>query len=466
MPSMPTWLARHGTIPAHERLRGRATMHELRALRQLATLSGAEVRRDVENRIAALMQFAERRLPYYARLFDRCRVDAWSSDPLAELEKTPVLRKHAIREHAAHMTFANVAGGLIAHSSGGTTGDTLRFHVDRVRQAQSAAAQLFMRERFGVRPGDGIAYLWGSPIETRGSRVRRWRDALLNELVLNAFEMSPACMDAHLDTMRKFKPTVLYGYPSAIALLARHAATRRAPAGFPWLRLIVMTGEEVSPDQAADAREAFACQVVSEYGSRETGVIAHDCPAGRMHVLCPHIHVEVTVNGVSVPDGTCGDITCTTLNTRAQPFIRYLVGDVGEIVPEGCDCGLPFPTLRLTGGKITGFIRLADGSLCHGAVTSHILRDQNGVVEFKTHQREVALFDVQLVVNRQFNTGSCDIIRDRYRRLFGPQIDVRCRIVDRIAPDPSGKRRYVVSDVVPNAVSSPIIRNTHPPSPR
>ena len=52
------------------------------------------------------------------------------------------------------------------------------------------------------------------------------RDRLINQLVLNAFAMTPVRMDAYLDALEAFQPRCLYGYASSLALLAAHAQER------------------------------------------------------------------------------------------------------------------------------------------------------------------------------------------------------------------------------------------------
>ena len=102
------------------------------------------------------------------------------------------------------------------------------------------------------------------------------------------------------------------------------------------------------------------------------------------------------------------------------------------------------------GGRTSGFVLLSDGRLCYGAVSSTALRDEPGIVEFKTFQRAVDRFEILLVVDQQFNRAAIERIQTRYRKLFGPRVQATCRVVDRIPPDPSGKRRHVVSDVAPS----------------
>jgi phenylacetate-CoA ligase len=443
-------LVRLVNYPLHEYLRGRPTLGELQGLRESARAAPARLSYDTTQRLRRLLVFAHQHLPYYRNLFTRCGVNPVGADPCAELRKLPALTKNDVRAAGLRLVWPDVRGGLIAATSGGTTGDTLYFYVDRRRQAQDLAARLFMQSLFGVQPGDRRLHLWGSPIESRAGRLRQWRDRLLNEMLLNAFDLSPARLDEYLARVLQFQPRVLYGYPTALALLAQHAARRLGPRDFSWLRLVVTTGEELTPDQRNQLRATFGAPVASEYGNREVGVIAHDCPAGRMHVLSPHVFVEIVSGGRPVAPGVCGEILCTTLNARAQPLIRYRVGDVGRLATEECSCGLPWPVLKLEGGKIAGFLALPDGRLCHGAVSSYAVSGLPGILRFRTHQRQLDWIEVSLVVNEHFQPESCEVIRQRYRKLFGPRVQVDCRIVSDIPADPSGKRRHVVSDVAPN----------------
>ena len=220
-------------------------------------------------------------------------------------------------------------GGLVPCVSGGTTGDTLHFYIDRLRAAQSMAARLFMQSLFGVRPGDRRMWVWASPIELKRSRFRRWRDRVINEIVLDAFDMSVATLDAYVRRMIEYQPRAIIGYTSRGT--AGPACRPNVPQDFPDLRLVVLTADEVQSEERAAAQAAFGCPVASEYGSREVGLIAHHCPHGRMHIISPHLYVEITHENSRLPAGQLGDVTCTNLNTRAQPLIRYSLGDLGAL---------------------------------------------------------------------------------------------------------------------------------------
>ncbi len=449
---LPAALVRWITYPLHERLRHRPTLAELRELLELLAQPAAAVAQETDARLRQLLVYAGS-LSFYARRFASVGLNPHTHDPRAELARLSVLRKHDVRAHAREMANLAVPGGVVRCRSGGTSGDTLELWIDRLRQAQPLAARLCMQARFGVPLGAPRVYFWGSPIENRRRALRRWRDRLLNETLLDAFDLAPERLSQHLHRLESAPPAVIYGYPSALAALARHAVeTGRRRCVQP--RLIVLTGEEVRPDDAALVGDVFACRVAQEYGSREVGLIAHDCPRGRLHVLSPHVLVEVLVGGTATAPGETGEIVCTTLGTRAQPLLRYALGDAGQLPADECPCGLPLPLLHLVGGKITGLLALPDGRRCHAAITSHVLRDLPGIVQFKTIQHGMDAFEVLLVVNDDFRPGTSERIRARYRGLFGPAVHVEIRQVACIPPDPSGKRRYFISQVTPAGVTA------------
>lgn len=455
--SFAEWLTRHITYPTHETLRGRRTLSELAHLERLAHLTSQAVALDTRHRLRALLQFAAEHLPYYRDRFAQHALNPRAADPLAELEKLPLLEKHDVRTNAANMTWGDVPGGLVSHVSGGTSGDTLHFFIDRVRQTQPMAARLFMQQQFGVLPGDRRVYVWASPIENQRSRLRHLRDRLLNEVLLNAFDMSAEQMDHYLRCIVRYRPRAIYGYKSAITLLARYAAGRYSPADFPDLRLITVTGDEVLPDPRDEITAVFGCPVANEYGSREVGLIAHECPRGGLHIIAPHTCVEVTLENRRLPPGQPGNITCTALNTRAQPLIRYRVGDVGTLLDEPCRCGLPFPLMQLTGARITGFIALGDGRLCHGALLSYLVRKDPGVDDFRVYQHTLRDFEILLCVNEKFGPDAIPAIVARFHENFGPHLRIDCRVVDHLPPDPSGKRRHIISHVAAEEKSYEVV---------
>src|SRR5262249_25567469 len=155
------------------------------------------------------------------------------------------------------------------YNTGGSSGEPLLFHFGRARQASDAAGRIRARRWWEADVGDREAYLWGAPAElNKTDRIKSVRDRLLNQLVLHAFALSAAHLDAYLEALRAFRPKCIYGYASSLALLAARAAARGVRPRLPELRVVCATGEPLYPHQRQLIGEAFGVPVANEFGSR------------------------------------------------------------------------------------------------------------------------------------------------------------------------------------------------------
>ena len=116
------------------------------------------------------------------------------------------------------------------------------------------------------------------------------------------------------------------------------------------LKAIFCTGEVLYDHQRELISETFGVPVANGYGARDAGFIAHECPAGKMHIAAEHVIVEILdESGQSVPKGEVGEIVITNLDGYAMPFIRYKTGDLGALADEQCPCGRGLPLMKEIG---------------------------------------------------------------------------------------------------------------------
>ena len=119
------------------------------------------------------------------------------------------MTKQDARTHGERIRWAGVPGGAFRYNTGGSSGEPLIFHFGRWRQASDAAGRIRARRWWGVDVGDREVYLWGAPVElNKTDRIKTIRDRMLNQLVLNAFEMSAENMDAYLEAVQIISPQV------------------------------------------------------------------------------------------------------------------------------------------------------------------------------------------------------------------------------------------------------------------
>jgi len=309
------------------------------------------------------------------------------------------------------------------------------------------AAKWRVTRWWGVDIGDRETVVWGSPIELGAQdRVRLLRDKLLRTQLLPAFEMSQPKLDGFVASIREQRPRMLFGYPSALTHIAQHAAKRGVAMDDLGIEVAFVTSERLYDEQRATIGRVFGCKVANGYGGRDAGFIAHECPQGGMHITAEDIVVEIVdAEGRPVPRGQSGEIVTTHLATRDFPFVRYRTGDVGALDETRCPCGRGLPLLRDLQGRTTDFVVAADGTVMHGLALIYVIRDLPGIQGFKVTQESLALTRVQLVADTAVHAAVTQTIVSGFKQRLGPDVKVVVEQVAAIAPERSGKFRYIVS---------------------
>ena len=442
-------LARRVVYPLHERLLKRPTFPYLAELERSQWLSRHDMQHLQESKLANLLKSAYGHCPWHRENMDRAGIDPGSPVTLEDLRRLPIMNKQDAVEHGERMVWHGVPGGTYKYNTGGSSGQPLIFYYGRRRQASDAAGRMRARRWWGVEPGDPEVYLWGAPVELdKTDRIKTLRDRLLNQLVLNAFEMSPVRMDEYAGAIRSFRPACIYGYASSVALLAAHVLDRNSNLHLPGLKVVCTTGEPLFDYQRELIGEAFGVPVANEFGSRDIGFTAHETPHGQMLLMSESIILEVLdEHGNTVGPGETGEAVMTALESFAQPFVRYRTGDVVRMAGEPCRDGRGLHVIDDVLGRTTDFIVRSDGAIMHALAVIYVLRAVSGVGEFRIVQHGLRDIEVQVVPNLHWEEGGRVEIGSGLRERLGEDVRVDVRLVEDIPPEASGKHRYVISHV-------------------
>jgi phenylacetate-CoA ligase len=138
----------------------------------------------------------------------------------------------------------------------------------------------------------------------------------------------------------------------------------------------------------------------------------------------------------------------THLDAWGMPFIRYRTGDVAQPGEGGCTCGRTWRTIQNIRGRITDFIVTPDGRRQHALSVIYVVRDIEGVDEFKIIQHQVDEVEVLVRIHPEMfpENGQGRIVQG-FKKRIGGSVNVKVNFVDEIPRDASGKYRYVVSHV-------------------
>ncbi len=445
-------LVRYLIYPLQERALRRPTFNYLRELEASQWLDRAGVEALQLRNLAALLRACVDHSPWHRGRIAAAGLEVGEGAPplaMNDLRSLPLMDKADASANRERIVWRGVPGGAFRYTTGGSSGTPLIFYFGRDRQASDAAGRMRARRWWGVDVGEREVYLWGAPVElNKTDRIKRFRDKLINHLLLNAFEMSAEAMGEYLDAIRAYKPSCIYGYASSVALLAAHIEGRGIRYRLPSLKVVCTTGEPLYPDQREIIGRAFGVPVANEFGARDSGFIAHESSAGQMLVMSESTLLEVLdPEGRPVAPGQRGEAVITGLCSQAQPFIRYRTGDMVTLSERPCAEGRGLHVIESVQGRKTDFVVRSDGTVMHALAIIYVLRELDEVAEFKFIQHETRRAEV-LVVPRGAWSGEASrrVVAGVQARL-GADCAVEVTLKDAIAPEASGKHRYVVSHV-------------------
>ncbi len=308
--------------------------------------------------------------------------------------------------------------------------------------------------RFGLRPGDRRVYLWGqsfsfnsSPLNNAKIRAKlALRNWLNNTLAIGAYDLTFQNVKHNIERIERYKPVYMHGYVSALYTIARALVEEGRTLNAPNLKAIITESEKVYDFQRETMEKAFNCPVLEHYGSVEFGNIAQPDPDGNMR-----INEDIFI----VEKNNKDEILATGLFSQAFPFIRYNLADLIELHDE-IKPGLPFASFKKIVGRTVDMIPVLAGGHVHGVALSHLINPHlDHILKFQIHQTKLDHFIVRLVPHTTIPESTIKTIHKDLASLVGDQTTIEILSVDHITPAPSGKFRWVISDVNLSAPPAP-----------
>lgn len=292
-------------------------------------------------RLKELVIFAYENTNYYRRKFDEVAFNFEDFNSLKDLEKLPILTKSDLLHfnQEIHTTDKVKFNKLFKASSSGTTGESLQFLRDENADSFNRASIFRGYSWYGVHPWYYNGYFWGFNFSLIQKLKTRYSDFLVNRFRLFSYSEKD-----FLPFIKKIRnATYLEGYSSMIYQTAKLINQKNLEKP-KYLKMVKGTSEKIYDSYQAEVQKAFGLKMISEYGAAETGIIAFECPYGKMHINMEGVIVEEIDH----------EIVVTNLVMKSFPIIRYKLGDFIELAPqdEVCECGLQHPIIKEVTGRI------------------------------------------------------------------------------------------------------------------
>lgn len=418
---------------------------------ELLDATAEQVRELQRQRLAELLLHAKQNVPLYRERFQDASFQHSGDVTLDTLRSLPTLTREDLQNHSEYLrAFGWKSDRLIRNSSGGSSGTPVMVWQDQAYRDELLASAWISDSMQGWRFGDRVAMLWGSPKDLK--LVRSIKSRLLTRArrvrFYDAFAMGPDRMEQFHRELQGYRPHVLIGYASALALFARHLLDAGYRPKYP-LASIISSAECLSERKRRLIETCFQVPVFNRYGSREVGCIASECSERN------GLHLHPLDNVVEVVDPTTkeplvgrpGKVLITALTNFAMPLIRYELGDIAVLSERQCGCGFPGQLLETVVGRTSDFIQAPTGRQIHGEYFTHAFYGLNTVRQFQFVQKSKTDYLLRLVITPEFDGADLDRILAETEHALGTEAKIAIEFPNSIPPMPSGKQCFTMSEI-------------------
>ena len=405
--------------------------------------------RRAEEKLMATLRWAIETVPAYASLAPRLAGCTSATDLLSAF---PLLPKEALKADSAR--YLSTAMGPETHLmafTGGSTSVPMKLYLEKyVSRSKDFAYNSTFDDVAGVRRSDIILALRGRTVPGAGKPGGPlWMfDPIKRYFHLSSDHLEPEYMPRYVEAMRKWKPSVIHAFPSALVPLARWLKAHPAPEVTARIRAIQLFSENIYDYQVELMREVFGCPVLLDYGHSERAVKAISLPDDPRYFFWPlygKVELVDTAGRAIHAPGVLGEIVATGFDNRVMPLIRYRTGDLAmwSSAPNPRRPG--FPVVDRIEGRLQEFLVCRDHrlvSIC--TIGAAHFEELASAERMQFEQRAPGLATLKVLVAGELSARARAALADGIRAKTQGGLEVEIVRVDEIARSVSGKHKLLM----------------------
>lgn len=441
--------------PLVQKIKGEFAVRALNELFESQWKTRDELFSDQWQLVRHTVNRAAREVPYYRKTFKRLGWDFGNRNfSYADFSHIPKVEKEDLRDNLPEFLNPNYMGRVTSGSTSGSSGCSLRLLYDTVHESYSEAGRWRAKDWWGIRPGSPHVSIWGRPFNSYKDRLnQKAKSYMMNTKLYSAFDLNEEKLESIWRNIFRFKPNIIYGYPSAIFPLSVYLKESKKNARQLGVKVIMTTAESIVAQQREIIEDVFGCKTANEYGCSETGGVVYECPHGNWHISSELTFMEfLDHDGITVKPGQTGEIFITHLRNDYMPLIRYRVGDTGAFLIGDCGCGRQLPLMEVSVAKESDKVILANGNCYSSELFDYInlavmKQFPSAINQFRVTQKAYDFIDIEIVAGN----GLVDKAEIMFKNLVEKQLNGRLNVnmtkVSRIRRESSGKLRYFISEI-------------------
>ncbi len=257
-----------------------------------------------------------------------------------DLHEFPIMDRSVFKNNQERILTRYKGSSIIQHTSG-STGNPVTLYITKEMLLAKRTSHQKMLAWYGLKR-ESPEFKIGGVKESFNTVLYYY---LKNKRYFNSFQIRADDMDHITKTYNRFKPSLLYGYPSAMYHFIRFSERVGMKLHEP--ELITTHAENLDQEVKAKLRSTFpSAKIANQYWATEAN-IAETCPHGSLHLDEDTLICEV----VDLNENGTGDLLITNLYSYKQPIIRYRLGDRIKLSGQECTCGRKSRVIELIEGR-------------------------------------------------------------------------------------------------------------------
>ncbi|MET0944471.1 MAG: phenylacetate--CoA ligase family protein [Flavobacterium sp.] len=390
-------------------------------LGRIVNLSEEDYALFLQNKKEEIVAFHLQNNSFYQELVGNKTTPTWEDLPILNKQN---LQKPLKERLSKGYTLKNV----YLNKTSGSSGTPFVFAKDKYSHALTWASNIMRFGWFNIDFNHSYqARFYGIPMDFVGYQKERFKDFLSRRFRFTVFDLSNEILEKFLQKFKTKKFDYLNGYTSSIVLFAKYLEQKNIILKeiCPTLKACFVTSEMLFESDKKLLEKQFGIAIINEYGASELDLIGFENPKGEWQVNAETLFVEILdENNKVLPYGEEGRIVITSLFNKANPFIRYEIGDIGILDEKSTP---QKPILKKLIGRTNDVAILPSGKKSPGLtfyyVTKSIIEDDGNVKEFIIKQTKLDTFEIEYISEKELDSNQIQKIEDAISLYLEPNLN-------------------------------------------
>lgn len=392
------------------------------AIDEIQNMNEGEYEKYLSQKKIEIVNFHLKQNSFYKEFAKNANPYDWNS--------IPVMTKRDLQQPLKNRLSAGFSKqNIYVNKTSGSSGNPFIFAKDKYCHALTWAGFIERYKWFGLDFNTSKqARFYGIPFNKKGYYTERFKDFLSKRYRFSVFDLSDSQLKKNLIKFKTTKFDYINGYTSSIVQFAKFLKQENVvlKTVCPTLKVCIVTSEMLFKEDRLLLESQFGVPIVNEYGAAELGLIAFQNVNKQWLLNTNDLYVEILDEKNNIlPFGKEGRVVITSLYNKAQPFIRYDIGDVGKLSSQST---LKTQMLETLIGRTDDIVNLPSGKKAAGLtfyyVTKTVIEDSGNVKEFIVEQLNLDTFKISYVSAFELSNEKIIDIKNSITTYLEPNLEI------------------------------------------